>query len=148
MKIREWIVLLVFVAIAIITSNYIGYGKTISDSLNGVLILCGITIIAVIVSKFIPLKLPIIFFCSFLGLLFASPISPVADVVTNATSEIEFKAPLTIVGALAGISIGASFHEFRKQGWKMIIVALVVMTSTYLGSLMISQIVLTLTNAI
>ena len=66
----------------------------------------------------------------------------------ESTSKIEFKAPLTIVGALAGISIGASFHQFKKQGWKMIVIALVVITSTYLGSLLISQLVLELTNAI
>lgn len=148
MKLKEWAILLVFVAIAIITSNLIGFDIPVFDSINGVLILCGITLISVLVSKVVPLKLPIILYCSFLGLLFASPISPIADVVTEATGKIEFKAPLTIVGALAGISIGASFHQFRKQGWKMIVIALVVMTSTFLGSLIISQIVLKLTNAI
>lgn len=148
MKFKEWVILLVFVAFAIITSNLIGYDISVFDSMNGVLILCGITLIAVLVAKVIPLKLPIIFYCSLIGLLFAAPMSPFSEVVTEAAGKIEFKAPLTIVGALAGISIGASFHEFKKQGWKMIIVALVVMTSTYLGSLLISQVVLKLTNAI
>ncbi|WP_404332158.1 hypothetical protein [Mesobacillus maritimus] len=148
MKFKEWVILLGLVAIAIITSNLIGYDISVFDSFNGVLILCGIALIAVLLSKVIPLKLPIILYCSLLGLLFAAPMSPVADVVTEATGKIEFKAPLTVVGALAGISIGASFHQFRKQGWKMIVIALVVMTSTYLGSVMISQFVLKLTNAI
>ncbi|WP_404332185.1 hypothetical protein [Mesobacillus maritimus] len=148
MKFKEWVILLGLVAIAIITSNLIGYDIPVFDSFNGVLILCGIALIAVLLSKVIPLKLPIILYCSLLGLLFAAPMSPVADVVTEATGKIEFKAPLTVVGALAGISIGASFHQFRKQGWKMIVIALVVMTSTYLGSVMISQFVLKLTNAI
>lgn len=148
MKFKEWVILLVFVSIAIITSNLVGYDKSIFDSINGVLILCGIALIAVLLSKVIPLKLPIILYCSLLGLLFAAPMSPVAGVVTEATGNIEFKAPLTIVGALAGISIGASFHQFRKQGWKMIVIALVVMTSTFLGSLIVSQLVLKLTNAI
>ncbi|MGM0900563.1 MAG: hypothetical protein ACQEXB_05565 [Bacillota bacterium] len=148
MKMKEWVILLGLVGIAIITSNLIGYDISIFDSINGVLILCGIALIAVLLSKVIPLKLPIILYCSLIGLLLAAPMSPVADVVTEATSKIEFKAPLTVVGALAGISIGASFHQFRKQGWKMIVIALVVMTSTYLGSVMISQFVLKLTNAI
>jgi hypothetical protein len=148
MKFKEWVVLFVFIAIAIVASNYIGYGRSVLDSMNGVLVLCGIALIAVLVSKVIPLKLPIILYCSLLGLLLASPISPVSEFVTEAGSKIEFKAPLTIVGALAGISIGASFHQFRKQGWKMIVLALVVITSTYLGSLVISQIVLKLTDAI
>ncbi|PMC35698.1 hypothetical protein CJ195_18090 [Bacillus sp. UMB0899] len=148
MKMKEWVAVLVFVAIAIITSNLIGYDVSVFDSLTGVLILCGIALIAVLLSKVIPLKVPVILLCSLLGLLFASPISPIGDLVTESTSVIEFKAPLTIVGALAGISIGASFHLFRKQGWKMIVIALVVITSTYVGSLVISQLVLKLTNAI
>ena len=74
MKLKEWVVILVFVAIAIITSNLVGYDVAVFDSLIGVLILCGIALIAVLLSKVIPLKLPVILFCSLLGLLFASPI--------------------------------------------------------------------------
>ena len=38
--------------------------------------------------------------------------------------------------------------NFAQQGWKMIIVALLVMTGTFLGSAIISQIALSLTGAI
>jgi hypothetical protein len=34
MKLKEWIILFVFVAIAIITSNLVGYDVSVFDSLN------------------------------------------------------------------------------------------------------------------
>ena len=61
---------------------------------------------------------------------------------------INFTAPLTLVGAYAGISIGDQIKSFVKQGWKMIIVGVLVMTGTFLGSAAIAQVVLSLTNAI
>lgn len=148
MKFKEWIAVLIFIAIAIMTTNFIGYHVSFNESLKGVLILCAITLVAVFLSKVIPLKLPMIVYCSILGLLLALPISPLSELVRESTGKLDFKAPLTIVGVLAGISIGASFHAFKKLGWRIVVVALLVMTSTYIGSVLIAQIVLKLTNAV
>src|SRR5699024_1077924 len=128
MKYREWIVLLIFIGIAIMTTNLIGFNVPFMDSIPGVLILCVVNLCAVFISKLVPLNLPMILFCSLLGLLISIPASPISGFVIDKTSVIEFKAPLTIVGALAGISIGASFHEFKQQGWRMLLIAFVVMT--------------------
>jgi hypothetical protein len=148
MRNREWIALLIFVAIAVVTSNVIGYGKSIEESMPGILILCGIAFLALILSKIIPLKLPMIVYCSFLGLILALPISPVSETIIQSTAKIDFKAPLSIVGAFAGISIGKNYKEFTKQGWKMILIGLLVMTGTFIGSAIVSHVVLKLTNAI
>ena len=53
-----------------------------------------------------------------------------------------------MVGAFAGISISDQIKSFLKQGWKMIIVGILVMTGTFFGSSLIAQVVLSLTNAI
>ena len=98
--------------------------------------------------KLIPLRLPIVAYCSVIGLLVASPISPVREFVIESANKINFTAPLTLVGAYAGISISDQIRSFLKQGWKMIIVGVLVMTGTFLGSAIISQVVLSLTGAI
>ena len=100
------------------------------------------------ISKIVPLKLPIVAYCSILGLLVACPVSPVREGVIEAVNKINFTAPLTMVGAFAGISISDQIKSFLKQGWKMIIVGVLVMTGTFLGSVLIAQLVLSLTNAI
>ena len=93
-------------------------------------------------------KLVIVAYCSIIGLLAASPLCPAREFVIASANSINFTAPLTLVGAYAGISIGDQIKSFVKQGWKMIIVGVLVMTGTFLGSACIAQLVLSLTNAI
>ena len=148
MRYAEWGILLVISGLGIALANFIGFDVGFMDSLPGILVLLGISAAAVVVSKILPLKLPIVAYCSIIGLLAASPICPDREVVIAAANGINFTAPLTLVGAYAGISIGDQIKSFVKQGWKMIIVGVLVMTGTFLGSAAIAQVVLSLTNAI
>lgn len=148
MRYKEWIFLLLIACLGIITANFVGFKVSFMESLPGVLVLLGISLFSVMLTKTLPFKLPIVAYCSIIGLLIASPISPISEFVINSANKINFTAPLTLVGAFAGISIGSDIKSFAKQGWKMIIIALLVMTGTFLGSAFIAQIVLKLTNAI
>ena len=67
-----------------------------------------------VLSKIIPLKLPIVAYCSIVGLLAACPISPISSFVIESANKINFTAPLTMVGAFAGISIGNEIKAFAK----------------------------------
>ncbi|SCZ80060.1 hypothetical protein [Acidaminobacter hydrogenoformans] len=145
---REWIILLPIVGLGILTANFVGYKTSFIESLPGVLILLGITLLAVAASKIIPIKLPVVAYCSLIGMLLASPISPVSGAILNYASKVNFAAPLTIVGAFAGISIGNEVKTFAKQGWKMIVIGLLVMTGTFIASATISHYVLKFTNVI
>ena len=144
----EWIVMFAVAGLGIALANFVGFDVGFLDSLPGILILLGISLVAVMISKIVPLKLPIVAYCSILGLLVACPVSPVREGVIEAVNKINFTAPLTMVGAFAGISISVQIKSFLKQGWKMIIVGVLVMTGTFLGSALIAQLVLSLTNAI
>ncbi|MDU4883931.1 hypothetical protein [uncultured Clostridium sp.] len=148
MKYKEWIFLLLIACLGIITANLVGFKVSFIESLPGTLVLLVISLISVVLTKVLPFKLPIVAYCSIIGLLLASPISPISEFVINSVNKINFTAPLTLVGAFAGISIGSDIKSFAKQGWKMIIIAIFVMTGTFLGSAIIAQIVLKITNAI
>lgn len=148
MRYLEWILLLVISGLGIGLANFVGFQVGFMDSLPGILVLLAISAIAVVCTKLIPLRLPIVAYCSILGLLAASPISPIREFVIESANKINFTAPLTLVGAYAGISISDQIRSFLKQGWKMIIVGILVMTGTFLGSAVISQLILGLTGAI
>ena len=148
MKYKEWIFLLLIACLGIITANFVGFKVSFIESLPGTLVLLVISLISVVLTKVLPFKLPIVAYCSIIGLLLASPISPISEFVINSVNKINFTAPLTLIGAFAGISIGSDIKSFAKQGWKMIIIAIFVMTGTFLGSAIIAQIVLKITNAI
>ena len=148
MRYIEWAVMFVVAGLGIGLANFVGFDVNFMDSLPGILILLAISLVAVVISKLVPLKLPIIAYCSILGLLVACPISPVREGVIEAVNKIKFTAPLTMVGAFAGISISDQIKSFLKQGWKMILIGILVMTGTFLGSALIEQIILSLTHAI
>ena len=148
MRYIEWAVMFVVAGLGIGLANFVGFDVNFMDSLPGILILLAISLVAVVISKLVPLKLPIIAYCSILGLLVVCPISPMREGVIEAVNKINFTAPLTMVGAFAGISISDQIKSFLKQGWKMILIGILVMTGTFLGSALIAQIILSLTHAI
>lgn len=148
MRYIEWLVLFILGACGTGLANYIGYDVGFMDSLPGLLILIAISMVAVFLTKVLPLKLPIVAYCSIIGLITASPISPVRDYVIQAAGNINFTAPFTMVGAFAGLAISDQLKTFISQGWKIIIVGIFVMTGTFLGSCLWDQLLLTLTGAI
>ena len=148
MRYIEWLFLFVLSGLGIALANFVGFNVGFMDSLPGILILLAISAAGVIVSKIVPLKLPIVAYVSIIGLLTACPISPCREFVIEAANKINFPAPLTMVGAYAGISISGQIKSFLKQGWKMIVIGVFVMTGTFICSALIAQIVLSITGAI
>ncbi len=148
MRYIEWSVMFIVAGLGIALANFVGFNVGFMDSLPGICVLLLISLAAVVVSKLVPLKLPIIAYCSVIGLLVACPFSPIRDFVISSAGKINFTAPLTMVGAFAGISISDQIRDFAKQGWKMILIGFLVMTGTFIGSALVSQLVLSLTHAI
>lgn len=145
MRLREWLFLLSVCGVGTLLANWIGSGVSIAKSL---IILIAVTMVAVVLAKIVPFKLPIIAYCSILGLLVASPFSPIAAVVISSTKVIAFAAPFTVVGSFAGIAISDKLGTFVHQGWKYIIVGVAVMTGTFVGSLLWDTLTLKLTGVI
>ncbi len=148
MRYAEWIFLFILSGIGIALANFIGFDVGFMDSLPGILLLLGLSVAGVVVSKLIPLKLPIVAYVSVLGLLVASPLCPARELVIEAANKINFTAPLTMVGAYAGISIGDQVKTFAKQGWKMILIGVFVMTGTFVFSALIAHVTMTVTGTI
>lgn len=148
MKIRDWLFTLAITGLGMILANKVGFGVSVTESLPGVLVLLVIALCAAGLKAIIPLKLPTVAYCSILGLLAACPISPISSFVIDAAGKINFTAPLTMVGAYAGMSISNQLKSFIRSGWRFIIVSILVMTGTFLGSLLIAQLVLKLTGTI
>lgn len=148
MRYIEWFVLFIIGACGTGLANLIGYGVPFLDSVPGLAVMLVISMTAVFLSKVIPLKLPILAYCSIIGLLSACPVSPVRGFVIQAVSTINFTAPFTMVGAFAGLAISDQLKTFVSQGWKILIVGIFVMTGTFLGSCLWDQMILTLVGAI
>ena len=148
MRYIEWAVMFLVAGVGIALANFVGFQVNFMDSVPGILILLAISFVSVVISKLVPFKLPVIAYCSLIGLLVASPLCPAREFVIEAAGKINFTAPLTMVGAYAGISISDQLKEFAKQGWKMLLIAALVMIGTFTCAAIIAQIVLSLTHVI
>ena len=144
----EWAVMFLVAGIGIALANFVGFQVNFMDSVPGILILLAISFVSVVISKLVPFKLPVIAYCALFGLLVASPLCPAREFVIEAAGKINFTAPLTMVGAYAGISISDQLKEFAKQGWKKLLIAALVMIGTLTCAAIIAQIVLSMTHVI
>ncbi len=148
MRATEVIFTLVITGLGMLLANFIGFHVSFIESLPGVAVLLVIAALGAGLKAIIPLKLPTVAYCSIIGLLAACPFSPISQFVIEAAGKINFTAPLTMVGAYAGMSISNQLKTFIKTGWRYIIVAILVMTGTFLASALIGQIVLKLMGTI
>ncbi len=146
MTMKNWTLSLVFTSvITMLLANLIGNHVSITESIPGVLWLSAIAFTGIALGRVIPLKLPPIVFVVLIGMLVASPISPIAQPIIDSTAKISFMAPITIVGTLAGI--GLDFKSFISQSWKMVIVAILVFTGTFLIQATFAELFLKMTGA-
>lgn len=142
--------LMTMVFTLILLTNVVGYGVSVKDSTLGILVLCGIAVVGLTISKAMSrfVKLPSMMYVVVLAVLLACPISPVREPVVALTSNVQFMAPTTAMGAFIGISLGKEIKSFAKMGWKYIIITLFVITGTFIFSALIANIVLKVTGVI
>ncbi len=95
-----------------------------------------------------PKTLPVAMYMTIINTFIAMDGSPFQDVIVKNISPINLMALCTPILAYAGISIGKDLDEFRKQGIKIVITALLTFIGTFIGSAIIAQVVLNATGGL
>lgn len=147
-NLMNWISTLSIVGVLSLLSNWIGYDVIPLESLPGVIILISIAIIGLILHSIIPLNAPSIAYIGIIALVLTIPGVPGSNYIVEYTEKVNLLALTTPVLAYAGISIGNSWLDFAKLGWKTIVVGIVVLIGTYLGSAVMAEIVLRIQGVI
>ena len=144
-KIME--VLLVFSVIVAIGNTFSNHA-TFVDSLIGMLVIVAITFIGLCIGEIIPAKIPSIILICLIGMILAIPGVPTADFVVHYASLIDLTTICAAFLAYVGIAMGKDWGEFKKIGWRGILITLVVITGTYLGSAIIAHLILIISGSI
>lgn len=138
----EYTVILLVVAIIDLVGNWVGYKIGMLEALPGMLILFAVAITGITLSKIIPCNVPSIVYISILGVLIAMPYSPIAQPVLAYTGKVQLLCLATPVLAFSGLTMGKNWAEFKRLGWKGILITMCVMFGTFVGSAIIAQYVL------
>ena len=141
-KLIDWTLTLSIVAIMTLVGNFIGYEVMPVTALPGIITLMVIVLIGMVIHEILPFKLPSIAYIGLLAFFVTIPGVPGAEKISEWTSEVNLLSFTTPILAYAGISIGNSWVDFAKMGWKTIIVGMLVLLGTYLGSAIIAEIIL------
>lgn len=142
----NWILLLSIFSIIAAIGNYIGYEHPISDSLIGMGILSLITLMGVWMERKLPFNISSIIYISVMGIILAFPGMPTSDTLLYYVSQIELLSIVTVFLAYVGIGMGKSWDEFKALGPRAIIITVLVIASTYLGSAIVAHIILIMTG--
>ena len=142
-SVLDWLLMLLIFGVLTLIINTFSYKNSIVESIPGMLVLIGITFVGMLLAKLIPLKIPAIIYISVIALVISLPVfGPVSEFVYNSTNKISTLGLCTVILAYSGVAIGKSWAEFKKMGWRGIVVTLCVILGTFLGSALVSQLVL------
>ena len=145
---KDPIVITVIVAILVLVGNFVGYKINPVEAFPGMLILFLMVVVGLWITKIMPGKLPAVVYVSLLGIVLTMPWFPLGAKIAELTSKVNFLALTTPILGYAGISMGKDLESFKKNGLKIIIVAIFVFVGTYIGSAVIAHVVLKLTGQI
>ncbi|NLW17262.1 MAG: DUF340 domain-containing protein [Firmicutes bacterium] len=148
MKFSSALRIFIISGILALVGNFVGFKVNPVDALPGMLILLVIVIAGYGLSQVSPIKLPSFAYISALAIIASIPGVPGADLVTKYVGEVQFLALCTPILSYAGISIGKDMDSFKQQGFQIVIVTLLALAGTYIGSAVIAHVVLKLTGAI
>ena len=144
--ILNWILLLAIFSIITVIGNSIGFSHPIGDSLIGMAILSLITLAGVWMERYLPFNISSIIYISVMGIVLAFPGMPTSDILLYYVSKVELLSIVTVFLAYVGIGMGKSWNEFKALGGKAVIVTILVIASTYLGSAIVAHCVLVMTG--
>lgn len=140
--IQEWVLVLVIFGAVATLGNWIGYDVAPLKALPGMVVLGCICLVGLILQRLLPFNIPSVAYIGIIGIIVSMPWMPGSDFIVNWTEDINLLALATPILAYAGIAIGRSWADFRKLGWRSIVVSICVFVGTFIGSALIAEIVL------
>src|SRR5512138_1744857 len=115
MKWNEMIGIFAVTGVISVAGNTIGYKHPLDTAIIGYLILLGLTLLGIALSRYLPIKLPMVFWISIVALLSTTPISPFAKQFTEYTNKVEFLALATPILAYAGLAVGKDLAMLKRM---------------------------------
>lgn len=134
---------LVVVCIVALVGNTVATDNTVPQGLVGLIVLWVMCMLGMVLTVHVPFKLPSVAWISLVGIVATLPWTPGSGWVLEQVGHVNFLTLATPCLAYAGIAIAKREIDIaRTSGWKIAVVAVLVMTGTYVGSAAVAQLFL------
>lgn len=137
---KDKILTFAIIGVIALMGNWLGYDVSPIDALPGMAIIVVVTLLGFLLAKILPIKLPVVIWISIIALVMTTPIFPGNEIVIKLTEKVNFMALATPILAYAGLSFGKDLQEFKKLGWRIVVISLVVYTGTFVLSTLVAEI--------
>lgn len=144
LKLGHEVTLLALVTIMCIPLQMMATDLGVGRIIGGLTVLGGIGVAGVVLARLLPmLKLPSVAWVSIVGIATTIPGTPWAGAVLHWVESIDFLALTPPCLAYAAMAITArEISIARTSGWKILIVGVLVLLGTYIGSVLIAELML------
>jgi hypothetical protein len=123
--------------------NRLTYGTALSlPAIGGMAIILAVVLMGYAVYRLTGRKLPAVLCVSLIGMALTYPASPAAATIAALTGHINFLALATPLLAFAGLSVAKDVPVFQRLGWRIVVVSLLANTGTFLGAVLIAQLLM------
>lgn len=129
-----------FSAITILIVNWMGTGVNPLTALPGMIILLICCYLGILIKQVLPINIPSIAWISIVAIFAALPFMPMDSYVIEATNQLGLLSMISPALAYAGFAISQSEVKlFKRSGIKIAIIAILVFTGSYIGSVIIAD---------
>ncbi|MFT4226811.1 DUF3100 domain-containing protein [Micropruina sp.] len=133
--------LLILTVAGLVTASIVKKGFSFDMVITYALIAAMVGV-AIWLSKLTKGKVPGLITVILIGTYITSPWFPYASWVLHTAESVDYLSVITLMLAVAGLSIGKDLPMLRQIGWKILPVGFVVIAATFLASTVIAQVVL------
>ncbi len=137
---KESMIALVVMCLVSLVSNWAGTGTDPLAAFPAMLIIFAMVVVGMLLSKLVPIGFPAVAWVSLVSVLLTIPVSPVAEPILTELKNISFLAMVTPVLAYAAMAITKMEVDlFKRSGFKIVVISILVFTGTYVGSALIAN---------
>lgn len=139
----EYSITLAIVCLVALISNWAGTGTSPLASLPGMVIIFTMVVVSLAIAKLMPFYLPSVAWLSLVSVLLTIPASPLSEWILGHINQISFLSLVSPVLAYAGIAISKQeVITFKTAGAKIVFIAILVFTGTFIGSAIVANFLL------
>ena len=139
----DHLVVLTIVCLVALVGNQLGAKINVLAALPGMIILLGMVMAGLVVTKFAPFYLPSVAWIALISTILTLPWLPTSAPIIEQVAQVNVLSLATPVLAYAGLAITKrELDVYKTSGWKIIIVALLVFFATFIGSALIAEVIL------
>jgi hypothetical protein len=133
---------LVLICILTLIGNWVATKVDPVTALPGMLFIYAICVVGVLLAKFVPFYVPTIAYIGTISLVLTMPGMPFSKEILAAVGKVNFLALATPIIAFTSLSIAKDLDAFRKQGWRIVVAALITLFAVFFSALIIAEVCL------